>query len=118
MNKNPDYARLFRGRPLRFVLPLEPKTDNRTNLVTLPGSSATASWKGKDVFVKPEMLCNLGCELPRFNYSLLGKPYRYFYAISSDVDLDNTGTVSIPFFRLLLFCKILKGKSAGNVKHQ
>lgn len=99
MNKNPDYARLFRSRPLRFVLPLEPKKDNHTNLVTLPGSSATASWKGKDVFVKPEMLCNLGCELPRFNYSLLGKPYRYFYAISSDVDLDNTGTVSIPFFR-------------------
>lgn len=48
------------------------------------------------IFVKPELLCDLGCETPRLNYdSCLGREYRYFYAISSDVDLDNPGTVHI-----------------------
>ena len=48
-----------------------------------------------DLFVKPELLCDMGCETPRFNSDLhSGKEYRYFYAISSDVDLENPGTVS------------------------
>ncbi|KAJ1528837.1 hypothetical protein ONE63_007211 [Megalurothrips usitatus] len=69
--RNPDYARLFRGRPLRFVLPLA-------------GSGAR---------VQPRPLCDLGCETPRLNPANVSKPYRYFYAISSDVDADNPGTL-------------------------
>ncbi|XP_046673753.1 carotenoid isomerooxygenase-like [Homalodisca vitripennis] len=95
MNKNLDYARLFRGRPMRFVMPLDPKAaDSDTNLVTLPRSGAEAWWRGSEVLVVPELLCDLGCETPRINYDQhLGKPYRYFYAISSDVDLENPGTL-------------------------
>ncbi|XP_054269655.1 carotenoid isomerooxygenase-like isoform X2 [Macrosteles quadrilineatus] len=95
MSKNPDYARMFRGRPLRFVLPLAPPVaDENTNLVMLTGSVATAWWKNGKITVKPELLCNLGCETPRINYSrYLGRSYRYFYAISSDVDADNPGTL-------------------------
>lgn len=96
MDKNPNYGRLFRGRPLRFVLPLAPlAADADTNLVTLSGSNATAWWQGDEVLVRPELLCDVGCEVPRFNYSLLGQPYRYFYAISSDVDSENPATVSL-----------------------
>lgn len=59
------------------------------------GQKASAyKLSGAKVFVKPELLCDLGCETPRINYeNYLGKEYRYFYAISSDVDLDNPGTV-------------------------
>lgn len=47
-----------------------------------------------EIFVKPELLCDLGCETPRINnQSHLGKEYRFFYAISSDVDIENPGTV-------------------------
>lgn len=48
-----------------------------------------------NIFVKPELLCDLGCETPRINYdSYVGTEYRYFYAISSDVDIEHPGTVT------------------------
>ncbi|XP_054266986.1 carotenoid isomerooxygenase-like [Macrosteles quadrilineatus] len=94
MNQNPDYARLFRGRPLRFVLPLAPLVADKTNLVKLKGSSAAAWWEKGTITVKPELLCAIGCEMPRINYDRhLGRPYRYFYGISSDVDADNPGSL-------------------------
>lgn len=75
MQRIPEYAKMFRGRPLRFVLPLN--MENNENC-----------------FVKPYRLCDLGCETPRINYDkFLGKPYRFFYAISSDVDANNPGNV-------------------------
>ncbi|XP_046590083.1 carotenoid isomerooxygenase isoform X2 [Neodiprion lecontei] len=131
MHSNPDYAKLFRGRPLRFILPIVPltadvpkeydliedpiecrnpviitdrdktkdeaKADLNEKSAVFDGivrKKATAERlsNGK-VFVSPEMLCDLGCETPRIKYSLVGKEYRYFYAISSDVDMDNPGTI-------------------------
>ena len=144
LHENPDYAKMFRGRPLRFVMPMKrPKPDLplEYNLITaktvnqglesfqdVNGSCESGDGKSdgstngnpsktsKDnnsdyrntlqrraaahrlpdgnIFVKPELLCDLGCETPRLNYdSYLGREYRYFYAISSDVDLDNPGTI-------------------------
>ncbi|XP_053676570.1 carotenoid isomerooxygenase [Anopheles nili] len=160
MQHNPDYARMFRGRPLRFVLPLEygeafsgrngkraafRRTSSRDqdaaaaagaswagmwqslgsfdaaeppkdtdgvwqespkdttgsdglvlrNLVRLADTKATAyAMPNRTVFCKPELLCDLGCETPRIYYERhLGRAYRYFYAISSDVDASNPGTL-------------------------
>ena len=137
MHKNPDYSKLFRGKPLRFVLPLrkpQPNVPLDSNLITidkvyqrpdtfsdrlkekketsegtklrndvsdkqkyiLQKRAAAFKLTNGDIFVKPELLCDLGCETPRINLqSNLGREYRYFYAISSDVDLENPGTVSI-----------------------
>lgn len=124
MQNNPDYARMFRGRPLRFVLPLqaynqdsgtsshlsnifgklsrsisfdksEPKNIVLENLVTIPDTKATAyKMPNKMIFCKPELLCDIGCETPRIAYEEhLGRDYTYFYAISSDVDAENPGTI-------------------------
>ncbi|XP_056646620.1 carotenoid isomerooxygenase [Diorhabda sublineata] len=97
MQQNPDYAKMFRGRPARFVLPLEPIRDaaESRNLVTLKNVHAKAYYmSNKKILVEPEKLCDIGCETPRINYeNYLGKPYRYFYAISADVDADNPGTL-------------------------
>ncbi|XP_032669316.1 carotenoid isomerooxygenase-like [Odontomachus brunneus] len=46
-----------------------------------------------NVFVKPELLCNSLCELPRINGSHLGKEYRYFYAISQDTSTNNSAII-------------------------
>lgn len=90
---------MFRGRPIRFVLPLKPNCATATtrNLVGISGSKAKAfKQPNGQVFVIPEKLCDLGCETPRINYEkCLGKEYRYFYAISSDVDASNPGTVRL-----------------------
>ncbi|XP_032669314.1 carotenoid isomerooxygenase isoform X1 [Odontomachus brunneus] len=147
MHENPDYASMFRGRPLRFVLPMKQPCANtppECNLVTIKtvhqsqelfrnvddkslghdsdkmdfeivsDSDVVVSnvddvkrkWDehrnalrrkpaahllpdGR-IFVKPELLCDLGCETPRINADFcVGREYRYFYAISSDVDLVN-----------------------------
>lgn len=64
MQQNPDYAKMFRGRPARFVLPINPDLNT---------TEKTQLHNGK-MIVKPEKLCNLGCETPRINYeSYLGK---------------------------------------------
>lgn len=71
--------------------------DMAPNLVRLTGTTAEAYHRrgSEHVFCKPERLCDLGCETPRIYYErYMGKPYRYFYAISSDVDAENSGTVS------------------------
>lgn len=161
MQQNPEYAKLFRGRPLRFILPLtqsnlkkssslikltrsisessgissfsnmfkirreavnssfdeggnvfndiqgfyrrnRPKAEDdgieallATNLIKLSNTNCKAvKLSDGTIFCKPEVLCNLGCETPRINYDKhLGVKYRYFYAISSDVDAENPGTV-------------------------
>lgn len=61
---------MFRGRPLRFVLPLKVQHEDTTeNLITLPNTNAKAYYlpNGK-IFVRPEQLCDLGCETPRIYY--------------------------------------------------
>lgn len=111
MNRNPDYANMFRGKPLRFVLPLitekkthkkrnlfskfKKETNSQENLIKLTNTKAQAfKFQNKPIFCKPELLCELGCETPQVNYKEnLGKEYRYFYAISSDVDVENPGTL-------------------------
>ncbi|KAK9729173.1 Retinal pigment epithelial membrane protein [Popillia japonica] len=98
LHKNPDYAKMFRGRPLRFVLPLNIKsktTKNDENVICLENSTAEAYLqKNGEIFVLPEKLCDLGCETPRINSERsLGKIYQFFYAISADVDATNPGTL-------------------------
>ncbi|XP_050520885.1 carotenoid isomerooxygenase [Daktulosphaira vitifoliae] len=79
LNKNPNYAAMFRSRPLRFILPLKKSSDN--------------SQLEQRLIISPEILCNFGCETPRINDKNMGRKYRYFYAISSDVDAQNPGTL-------------------------
>ncbi|KAF5305094.1 hypothetical protein FQA39_LY09356 [Lamprigera yunnana] len=94
---NPYYADMFRSSSMRFVLPLVDveKVSVGKNLVRLRNTKARAFLhKEGNIFVIPEKLCDLGCETPRINYDRCsGKKYRYFYAISADVDADNPGTV-------------------------
>ncbi|KAJ0175416.1 hypothetical protein K1T71_008575 [Dendrolimus kikuchii] len=73
MQSNAEYAEWFRGRPKRLRLPLK---------------------AGRLHKVKPTLLAELGCETPRIHYDVYnGLPYRYFYAISSDVDAENPGCI-------------------------
>lgn len=73
MQSNADYANWFRARPKRMEVSLD-----APNLT----------------YVEPKTLANIGCETPRIHYDVHNaKPYRYFYAISSDVDAENPGMV-------------------------
>ena len=85
------YAERFRGRPLRFVIPLITGRENIAkgqNLVDLEYTRASAFLVGKrEVRLCPEQICDVGCVTPTINYGLSnGRRYRYFYAISADVD--------------------------------
>lgn len=145
-----NYAKMFRSRPLRFVLPvgkieknhpqnllwstlktfiahisttsieqylmkerhtgsiIDSEKDNKKfwknfesrydvdNLIDLKDSHCRAYYtEDTSIFCIPERLCNMGCETPRINDTkFAGKAYRFFYAISSDVDARIPGTVS------------------------
>lgn len=99
MQENPDFARTFRTNPARFVMPLHPQSKERNNgnLIKLDGTGAEAFYlPNGDIIVKPEPLCEISCELPRFHYeNFLGQQYRYFYAICGDLQTDKPGSVSI-----------------------
>lgn len=79
---------------------------NTENLVEMKKTSCRAyHLEDSTIYCVPEKLSNLGCETPRINDSKsAGKNYRFFYAISSDVDVDIPGTVK--FF--LLICVIFR----------
>ncbi|XP_071439611.1 carotenoid isomerooxygenase-like isoform X2 [Hetaerina americana] len=88
--QNPDYAAMFHGRPLRFKLPLHNTSEDADVTVECTKSQKTDA----PIHVHPELLCDLGCETPRINYERnLGKDYQFFYAISSDVNSENPGTM-------------------------
>ena len=112
----PNYASLFRGRPKRFVLPLKPERGYSGDLNESCNLSASeAYWlhpcgsnDDNVIVIRPDELCHLGCETPTVNYATYnGRPYRYFYAISSDVDADNPGTVKSILSRWLLHYLII-----------
>lgn len=77
MQKMQDYAKMFRGRPIRFVLPLNVKTIHKKNknLVKIFNTKDKARMmENGNILVIPEKLCNLGCETPRIHYEkYLGK---------------------------------------------
>ncbi|KAL1465066.1 hypothetical protein WDU94_004661, partial [Cyamophila willieti] len=75
IHSNPAYAQMFRARPLRFRL------DLNSNHVKVPRK------------VEPSLICEVGCETPRLNEKYQCRKYKYFYAISSDIDRDNPGTL-------------------------
>lgn len=65
------------------------------NLVKMKKSSCRAyHLEDSSIYCVPEKLGSLGCETPRVNDTKsAGKNYRFFYAISSDVDAQIPGTV-------------------------
>lgn len=148
-----NYSKMFRSRPLRFVLPIHEKYQRNVststtssiwnnlkkiankfsssslenylkkyqstgqiidssqgdskfwlnfesyygvkNLIQMNKSSCRA-YRSDDsiIYCVPERLSELGCETPNINDKIAsGKNYRFFYAISSDVDADIPGTV-------------------------
>lgn len=98
MQKDSNFAKTFQTIPGRFVLPLKPLVINgsRGNIVKLIETNAEAFYLSNgDIIVKPERLCEICCELPRINLAFVGRPYRYFYAICSDIDCDKPGGVSV-----------------------
>ncbi|XP_013142857.1 PREDICTED: carotenoid isomerooxygenase-like [Papilio polytes] len=73
IQSNTDCAEWFRARPKRLEMPLEADTMS---------------------FVEAKLLADIGCETPRINYDKNnGRLYRYFYAISSDIDHSNPGAI-------------------------
>lgn len=59
---------MFRGRPKRWVLPLNPDKDAKpgANLVTLPNTNCRGRWAKKNVvYITPELLSDIGCEVRR-----------------------------------------------------
>ena len=67
---DPSYAYRFRGKPHRFVLPLDPNMRTKSNLVNLPYTRAKAHVDSKGhIRLTPQQLCHVGCETPTIYYN-------------------------------------------------
>ena len=65
-----SYAKRFRGKPHRFVLPLSPNMRSNSNLVNLPYTTAKAHVdQHGHIRLTPQQLCHVGCETPTINYN-------------------------------------------------
>lgn len=72
MKHNSDYAKMFRSRPARFVLPMkvELRSQESGNLIKLGNTKAQAHClENGEIEVTPEKIFDVGCETPRINYS-------------------------------------------------
>ncbi|XP_041988122.1 carotenoid isomerooxygenase-like [Aricia agestis] len=73
MQHNSEYADWVRSRPVRLEVELAAPELNSAVYRTI---------------------ADVGCELPRINYERCnGKPYKYFYAVATDVDDEYTGSL-------------------------
>ena len=80
---------MFRGRPKRFYLKL---LDDDAE----PEEAEKEKEESANLKARQELIVDFGCETPRINYDFYdGKEYKFFYAISSDVDLDHPGWVKL-----------------------
>ncbi|KAK4884041.1 hypothetical protein RN001_000312 [Aquatica leii] len=89
---------VFRGTPIRLILPLLDSYDNikpNENLVKIKNTNAKAFLREDGtIFVEWEVLSTSGTELPTINYSKhRGVKYKYFYAVSSDIDQGYFGAI-------------------------
>lgn len=70
---------------------------NVQNLVELENSDCRAyRLEDSTIYCVPERLCELSFETPRINESMDGKSYRFFYAMSVEIDTDMPGAVRNP----------------------
>ncbi|CAF0916761.1 unnamed protein product [Adineta ricciae] len=91
---NPDFAKQFRGRPKRFVLPLSLESNRNEPLGVDYSSCKVTLLDSNNLWIEPELIADVGCELPQIDYyQFHGKFYRYFYAINSDVDYEQCGAL-------------------------
>lgn len=75
MIANAHFEPKFKSRAQRFVLPLKPQQKEHSgNLVNIRSSEAEALYLANgDIFVKPETICEIPCELPTINNQYIGE---------------------------------------------
>lgn len=80
MNYNPDYAKMFRSRPVRYILPIIPQlTEKKGKLIKIDQTEARAVYmENGNILVEPEEICDIGCETPRINYDNYLGMYVFF----------------------------------------
>lgn len=87
MQSNPYRAKGLRSYPRRFVLPLFESTDKtnsnkNTNLGNILNTKAEACvLPNGTIFVKPEKLCNIGCDLPSINHQYYSGQFSFLMRV-------------------------------------
>lgn len=77
-----------------FVIPIDvdvSSVSEGVNLVTVPGTNATAYKQGSQIILVPDSLTAKGLEFPVINKKFLGRKHRYYYAsgLTSIADFKN-----------------------------
>ncbi|XP_045599532.1 carotenoid isomerooxygenase [Procambarus clarkii] len=86
-----DYVDSFKSTLHRFVIPLN--TKGKEKLVTLPGTSCTASWSAQEIVLQCEKLTRIPIENPCINPKIRSSKHQYIWAMGPDPNGGDSGFV-------------------------
>ncbi|KAK7074836.1 Beta,beta-carotene 15,15'-monooxygenase [Halocaridina rubra] len=86
-----EFVDSFKSEMHRMVIPLNVK--GKEKLITLPGTSCTASWSGQEILLRSEKLTELPLENPCINPTKPGSKYQFVWAMAPSADGSDKGYV-------------------------
>lgn len=84
-----DFVSSFRSTLHRLVVPLNAK--GKETLISLEGTSCSASWSGQEVMLKGEKLCDVPFENPCINPKRQGEKHSFVWAMGPDPEGGDKG---------------------------
>lgn len=81
----------FKSEMKRLVIPLNVK--GKEKLVTLPGTSCTASWSGQEILLQSEKITELPIENPCINPKKRGVKHQFVWGMGPNADGEDSGFV-------------------------
>ncbi|XP_042204279.1 carotenoid isomerooxygenase-like [Homarus americanus] len=86
-----EYVDSFRSTMHRFVIPLN--TKGKEKLITLPGTSCTASWSAQEIVLQSEKLTHIPIENPCINPTKRATKHQYLWGMGPNPDGGDSGLV-------------------------
>ncbi|KAK4298434.1 hypothetical protein Pmani_029226 [Petrolisthes manimaculis] len=86
-----EYVNSLKSTLHRLVVPIN--TKGKEKLVTLPGTSCTASWSGQEITLHSEKLTSIPIENPCINPSRAGRKHQYLWAMGPSPEGKDCGFV-------------------------
>ncbi|XP_064111870.1 carotenoid isomerooxygenase-like isoform X1 [Macrobrachium nipponense] len=86
-----EFVSAFRSEMYRFVIPLNVK--GKEKLVTLPGTTCSASWSGQEILLQSERVTSIPLENPCINPKKKAEKHQFIWAMAPDGEGGDFGHV-------------------------
>ncbi|XP_042863590.1 carotenoid isomerooxygenase-like [Penaeus japonicus] len=88
---SPEFVESFKSELHRLVVPTN--TKGKEKLITLPGTSCTATWSGQEIRLTSEKLTEFPIENPCINPTKMASKHKFLWAMGPSPDGGDSGFV-------------------------